>query len=360
MPPTAADSKHDNQQKQRPPAKKNKDDKTEKEDAAMSTDSSSARKRPVESDSDGHTGGVATPPVRAPVSENMLAKYFEDLNSKLVEMQGQTDSHFDTMHKSFTTSIKAVSERVEANEEASRLKFDSIQAELAILHERLKAPPPAPAPAAAASSSGGTAAAFTISTPRPTQSGPAEDCLVFIRGFPVTQPGFILKEYANEALATLPTADQAGIRLRISPADTQFSMVFPTPEQAMNFVTNYRALAFVFRYPGKPDTPLTCRTGKPIALRRRGGLIRPVYAALEEVLRDMPSMSSATISQTSRMKFGAMTTAFFALRGRELTPLFSIVFQDTPEEMFINEFSVSEGCPLSDEGVLKVRSAALA
>jgi len=320
MPPTA-DNKHDN--KQRPPQKKNKAEKKEKEsaaDAPMSTESSSARKRPVESDSDGFTGGAVTPPASAPVSENMLAKYFEDLNSKLVEMQGQTDSHFDTMSKSFAMSIKAVSERVEANEAASRLKFDSIQAELAILHERLKAPPPAPAPAAAASSSGGTAAAFTISTPRPTQSGPAEDCLVFIRGFPVTQPGFILKEYANEALATLPTADQAGIRLRISPADTQFSMVFPTPEQAMNFVTNYRALAFVFRYPGKPDTPLTCRTGKPIALRRRGGLIRPVYAALEEVLRDMPSMSSATISQTSRMKFGAMTTAFFALRGRELTP----------------------------------------
>ena len=128
----------------------------------------------------------------------------------------------------------------------------------------------------------------------------------------------------------------------------------------MNFVTNYRALAFVFRSPGKPDTPLTGRTGKPIALRRRGGLIRPVYAALEEVLNNMPTMSTATISQTSRMKSGSITTAFFALRGRNLTPLFSIVFQDTPEEMFINEFSVTEGCPLSDGDVLKIRSAALA
>jgi hypothetical protein len=368
MPPTAAENskhdKHDN--KQRPPSKKEKKDERRKEDQEHETDvrmaaaASASRKRPVESDSDGGlAGGVVTPPAQEPVSENMLAKYFEDLNKKIVEMQGKTDSHFDTMHKSFTLSIKAVSDRVEANEDASRLKFDSIQADLALLHERLKAPPPAPAPAAAASSSGGTAAAFTIHTPRPTQSGPAEDCLVFIRGFPVTQPGFVLKEYATEALAILPTDDRAGIRLRISPADTQFSMVFPTPEQAKNFVEIYRGLAFVFRSHGKPDIPLTCRTGKPIALRRRGGLIRPVYAALEEVLNNMPTMKNATISQTSRMRGGSMTTHFYALRDRELVPLFHMVFAETPEEMHINEFQESPGCPLDDSDLEKIRHAAL-
>jgi hypothetical protein len=367
MPPTAAEnSKIDH--KQRPPSKKEKKEEKEKKkedrdhekDVRMATEASSSRKRPADSDSDGGlAGGLATPPASAPVCEDMLEKYFKDLNNKLVEMQGQSDSHFDTMHKSFTLSIKAVSERVEANEEASRLKFDSIQAELAVLHERLKAPPPAPAPAAAASSSGGTAAAFTIHTPRPTQSGPTEDCLVFIRGFPVTQPGFVLKEYATEALAILPSADQAGIRLRISPADTQFSMVFPSPEQAKNFVEIYRALAFVFRSPGKPDIPLTCRTGKPIALRRRGGLIRPVYAALEEVLSCMPTMKDATISQTSRMRGGSMTTHFYALRDRELVPLFHLVFAETPEEMHISIFQESPGCPLNDTDLGKVRVAAL-
>jgi hypothetical protein len=115
----------------------------------------------------------------------------------------------------------------------------------------------------------------------------------------------------------------------------------------------------VFRSPGKPDIPLTCRTGKPIALRRRGGLIRPVYSALEEVLSSMPTMKKATISQTSRMRGGSMTTHFFALRDRDLVPLFHLVFEETPEEMHINQFQESPGCPLNDIDLEKIRYAAL-
>jgi hypothetical protein len=356
----------------RPPTKQHKKDKKEdkEKDKAKDSDvpmaaggSASGSKRAARSDSDEFLGVPVTPRnVPEPVTEDMLTHLFDkfttQVEGKLTSMQGMNDSHFEAMSNGFARSLSTLAERVETNEAASKLKFDSIEAQLTELNDRMKAPPPAPA--AAASSSGGRAAAFPTSTPRTTPSGPSEDCLVFIRGFPSDQPGFILKEYAIEALAILPEAERSAIRLRISPADTQFSMVFPSPEQAAHFVTMYRALSFVFLAPDKSPTPLTCRTGKPLALRRRGGLIRPVYAALEEVLRSMPSMSDATISQTSRMKFGAMTTAFFALRGRGLTPLFSIVFQDTPEEMFINEFNVSEGCPLSDEGVLKIRSAALA
>ncbi len=136
-------------------------------------------------------------------------------------------------------------------------------------------------------------------------------------------------------------------------------MVLHTKEQAKKGDEDYRALACVFRSPGQPDIPLTCRTGKPIALRRRGGLIRPVYTALEEVLSSMPTMKKATISQTSRMRGGSMTTHFFALRGRDLVPLFHLVFVETPEEMHISQFQESSDCPLSDSDLEKVRAAAL-
>ena len=99
---------------------------------------------------------------------------------------------------------------------------------------------------------------------------------MFIRGFPTTQPGIVLREYAAEALDIILTLERKAVKVRASAADTQFSLVFPTPSLASAFVEDYRARKFVFIDPEEVSTPLTCRTGKPLALRCRGGLIRPV------------------------------------------------------------------------------------
>jgi hypothetical protein len=357
-----------------PPAKQHKKDGKDKDKKEKKKDTdvpmgdgksgSSGAKRPAVSDSDeseGLGGPPCTPPSSSspPVTEDMLTRMFNKFTShiddKLTSMQELNDGHFVTMSQGFTKSLQTLAERVEANEAASQAKFDTLEASMVLLNDRMKAPPPAAAP----SSSWGPAAASSSPTQRAAPAGLDEECLVFIRGFPTTQPGFILKEYAAEALAILPDSDRAAVRLRISPADIQFSMVFPSPEKATSFVTNYRALSFVFYDPNKAAWPLSCRTGKPIALRRRGGLIRPVYTALEEVMGSMESMASATISQSSKMKNGVMTTSFFALRGRSLTPLFYLVFQESPEAMHISGFHTAEECPISASDLTKVRIAAL-
>ncbi len=158
---------------------------------------------------------------------------------------------------------------------------------------------------------------------------------MFIRGFPVTQPGIVLREYAAEALAILPTAEAKAVRVRASPADTQFSLVFPLPSLASAFVEEYRSRKFVYRDEDGVETPLTCRTGKPIALRRRGGLIRPIYTLLVEVLLRTRGFTTASISQSSKVKNGVMTTDFYALKGKSLAPLFSLTFRDRDDAMYI-------------------------
>jgi hypothetical protein len=332
--------------------------------AAASSASGAKRAAMSDSESDG-LGGPLTPPKSGsdPVTEDMLTRMFDKLTShvdnKLTHMQELNDSHFATMSQGFEHSLKTLAGRVEANESESRLKFETIEANMAQLHELMKAPPPPPsASAAASSSSGGPPAAFSIATPRAAPQALDEQCLVFIRGFPSTQPGFILREYAAEGLALLPDSDQKLVRLRVAPADDMFSMVFPSPAKAASFVECYRALNMVFVAPDKSTHPLTCRTGKPIALRRRGGLIRPVYAALEKILGGMVSMATASISQTSKMRNGVMGTSF-ALRGRDLAPLFSLTFHESPEAMQITELTPAIGGPLSDTDLAALRAVAM-
>jgi hypothetical protein len=244
-----------------------------------------------------------------------------------------------------------------ASELANQTKFDDIQAQILAINNRQAAPS---TPLSFAASQAGPVTTHSAPTPCTNPMGPAEDCLVFIRGFPTTQPGFILKEYATEALALLPTEERAAVRTRVSPADTQFSFVFPSAGMAASFVSNYRAMNFVYIDPDKNQTPLTCRTGKPIALRRRGGLIRPVYSVLEEELRNTPALATATISQTSKPRNGVMSTEFFALKGRVLTLLFTLVFKETPEESIIVRVTLpADGSPLSDDSLDRIKRAAI-
>ncbi len=168
-----------------------------------------------------------------------------------------------------------------------------------------------------------------------------------------------MREYATEALDLLPPSEAKAVRVRVSPADTQFSLVFPLPSLASAFVEEYRARKFVFKDDDGAETPESCRTGKPIALRRRGGLIRPVYALLEDVLRRTPRYTTASISQVSKPKAGVMTTEFFALKGKVLTPLFTLSFKDTPDSMSIVSMGSPPGCPLADDDVCMIQALAL-
>ncbi len=140
----------------------------------------------------------------------------------------------------------------------------------------------------------------------------------------------------------------------------QFSSVFPTLLLASAFVENYRARKFVFLDPENVATPLTCRTGKPHALRRRGGLIRPVYSLLVEVLLRTPALATASISQVSKLRAGVMFSEFFALKGKVLTPLFSISFKDSPDFMSVVSLTPPQGgCPLAEDDLALLHACAI-
>jgi hypothetical protein len=139
----------------------------------------------------------------------------------------------------------------------------------------------------------------------------------------------------------------------------QFSLVFPNPTSAANFVENYRARAYVFIDPNNNSHPLSCRLGKPMALRRRGGLIRPIYSELEEVFRTSPHFKDAIISQSSKPRAGVMSTEFFALLGRSMVPLFTLFYKDTPDKMYIEKMEASAaGSPLTTAEYNRIKAIA--
>jgi hypothetical protein len=286
-------------------------------------------------------------------SAKQHAEQIEKLTNTISEHQNRNDNHFHTMRNSLTDAIELVNGKLEASDLANQTKFREMEAKLQVVSDRLDDPASSSRPSFASHASHRAPASVA-------RAGPQEDCLVFIRGFPSTQPNFILRKYADEAIAILPDSEKLMVKLRIPPADTQFSMVFPSSSMAANFVENYRALGMVFLDADKNETPLFCRTGKPLAFRRRGGLIRPVYTELEGILRKTHSFSNATISQSSKTRAGKMTTEFFALVGPKLSPLFTLVFLETPEEMSIEQVvSPIGGSALStDDFALIVKVAA--
>ena len=110
--------------------------------------------------------------------------------------------------------------------------------------------------------------------------------MVFIRKFPEVLPRVVLQDTLDELLLFVPEADRKAVRSRIAPADSQFTMIFPTAAQADSFVERFRAEDFYYEDPDtKVETNLIAVKGKPLAVRRRGGVTHPVYAKTEELLQ---------------------------------------------------------------------------
>ena len=169
-----------------------------------------------------------------------------------------------------------------------------------------------------------------------------------------------MSNYADEAVLLVPAIERKLLKVRVSPADNQFSIVFPSAGGAASFVEAYRAMDMVYRDPVGNETKLACRTGKPIALRRRGGLIMPIYKELEEILAKTSNLSTAKITQSSKTRSGKMTTEFFAQVGNTLSPLFALVFKETADDMSIEEVTeLRAGTALSTADFARIVKAAL-
>jgi hypothetical protein len=171
-----------------------------------------------------------------------------------------------------------------------------------------------------------------------------------------------MKDYIIEALSVIPSAERKLVRTRSSAADDQFSLIFATSEKADSFIDAYRAGGFVFVDPddeNKAETPLKVSKSRPLAQRRRGKAIHPVYAQLELILGAMPSLRSASICQRQAPRGGTWSTEFFAQNGRNLAPLFSLRFREDPTETIITELIVMPaGSELSADSLQLLRTAA--
>jgi hypothetical protein len=274
-------------------------------------------------------------------------------------MQEASGHKLDQLAESVSNGLSAVTSKLDAHVLANDAKIADLQMQISALTAGMATPRSFAAAAGAASGTATPLAASPALAPRAVAPGFDEACLALIRGFPCTQPGIVLREYADEALAILPATERSLVKVRVSPADTQFSLVFPTPALANAFVSDYVSRKFAYEDGDNVMHPLTCRTGKPLALRRRGGLIFPIYALLQTVLLRTRGYTTSTISQVSKTRGDSTHTDFYALKGKTLTPLFTLRFGGAPEQLSIVAFSSAADCPFSDDDLELLSAAAL-
>ena len=343
-------------------------------DVTMGEPATGGSKRPSKDDSDPDhdslsDGFPALPDdVHAPAAAGSSAScpaasleaIFAKFDARLTKMQEASALKLDQLSDSVSNGLLSVANKIDAHVLATDTKITNLQEQITAITAGLATPRSFAAAAGSAAGSGHPPAAHAAPAPRVAATGPDEACLVFIRGFPEVQPGIVLREYAEEALAILPSLERALVKLRVSPADTQFSLVFQTPALAKAFVEDYSSRKFAYVDSDSVLHPLACRTGKPLALRRRGGLIMPIYALLQTILSRTRGYATASISQVSKLRGGAMHTDFFALIGKTLTPLFTLRFGGAPEQMAIEAFYPSTTrCPLSNDDLAILADAAV-
>jgi hypothetical protein len=294
-----------------------------------------------------------------PEMQAMFNRFSTSLDSRLISMETKVATELGAVSSSLDGALVKMADRMDAYEATTKTQIDDIHAKIKAMEIRM-----ATAPAAAASASSSSAPAIRIpSFVAPATSGkPADDCVVFIRGFPILLPSFAMKDYIKEALSILSPSERGMVRVRSSQADDQFSLVFPDACKADAFIESYRTYGFCFIDPADDDkieVTLKVSKSKPLPMRRRGAAIRPVYAMLEEILLTMPTLRSATITQRQAPRKGIWATEFYAQCGRSLALLFTLRFREDPNATVITEVVIPEaGSALSAEDLMLINAAA--
>ena len=182
---------------------------------------------------------------------------------------------------------------------------------------------------------------------------------MLIREFPEPLPRIVLHENYLRLLDLLPLASRSAVKPRIAPVDSQVSMLFPSSAAADDFLEAFRAADFVYRdQDSGVETRLVARKGRPLAIRRRGGVIHPIYAKTDEILKGKDFFRTARISQTHSTRGGLMKTELFAEVGRKVTPLFAIIFREAEHETTVSSVDFPATPVLSASECAAIRAAA--
>ena len=299
------------------------------------------------------------PSAGAPSSFDMQAmfdRFSHAFDVRLGSLETNLPRDVGLLSSSLDGAITKMADRMDAHELHSKTHFDVIDAQIQALEARMAAAPVGSPPSSSSQPMVRPGSSLAV------LSKPADDCIVFVRGFPVLLPSFAMKEYITEALSVVPSVERNRVRTRSSAADDQFSLVFPSCALADNFIDAYRAGGFVFVDPAdetKAETPLKVSKSRPLAQRRRGKAIHPIYAQLELIIDAMPTLRSASICQRQAPRGGTWFTEFFAQSGRNLAPLFSLRFREDPTETVITGVIIpTAGSALSDDNLKLIREAA--
>ena len=180
-------------------------------------------------------------------------------------------------------------------------------------------------------------------------------------GFPHTMPKVVLQDYATEALSLLPDAQRRSVKTRLSLADNKFSLVFCNPTAAADFVATYMAKDVHYEDPDDNTlSPLIARTGRPLAIRRRGAATHPLYEKLRVVLDSSPATRDMVIVQKSYPKNGIWYTDFFGQVGDKLSPFITATYNETPHTTTITDVVLLRDSNLiSPSNLAVVKAAAL-
>jgi hypothetical protein len=312
---------------------------------------------PAEAAPAGSSSSAPSGPPSGPDMQAMFDNFASTLNTRFVSME----SKLGVVSASLDGALTKMADRMDAFEATTSTQIDDIQAKIKAMEIRM-ATPPATAAAASAWSSSASGLRMPSFVPPAASGKPADDCIVFIRGFPILLPNFAMKEFVTEALSIIPPSERSKVRVRSAQADDQFSLVFPDACKADAFIESYRTHGFCFIDPADEDKleiTLQVSKSKPLPMRRRGAVIRPVYAMLETVLASMPTLRSATITQRQAPRKGIWATEFYAQCGRSLALLFMLRFREDPNETVITDLVIPEaGSAISADDLLLLRAAA--
>ena len=212
----------------------------------------SGTKRAAEQSSGSSMGDVSPPlgpevdPAIQAVMTQMLSTFTASVSGQLATMKVDSERQYTAMSTSVTGALSAMTDRIKAHEDSSKAQFEAMDLKIQQITKNNTIPATF---ASVAASSAGLAAPLRPNSTNSTS--PTEDCLVFIRGFPTTQPGFVLKGYGNSCL---PRSGRRSVSVSPRPTSSSPSCFRPL---------------MLLRPSSSPTAPVTLCTSMPTRSRHR-------------------------------------------------------------------------------------------
>ena len=167
-----------------------------------------------------------------------------------------------------------------------------------------------------------------------------DEPVAIVYGYPEPRSRALMLEDAKAIIDECVPSDVRGkVRRSARPAGQNYTLTFPDRTSLYSFMDTFRAKEPVHTEEGASEgVHLSVRAGKPLLVRRRGAVNRPVFQAFWDILHPKEQYPDAKIVQDESLEDGVRTKIYYAEVKKRLYKCFSFDYVESGDNISVRNF----------------------